>query len=845
MDEVEKAYVIATYPNSDEEPMGLTIKGNTREYICAHLNILNSIAKGKTFTVGNDKFKIAQASKKKGVVNCTVILNSENEDTGKADLKVYEPSKNKKKGATIEIRKISDFEFSYVEKLSQMIAFLLDQFLNEEERKKCSKAEGNFVCDVCKLETKSEPALKRHKKRLHSNDEQSKNCIDDLTYEFCSFKTKSRATLVVHKRVNHRNESLPVAKKRLASSYSCSKCNSTFKTEEKMDEHMKFQHELLLSSKKSDTNSPTSSPPRKRVTTDDIQNDVIKEKVDTVDDCETINISLRLAALESKHKEFEDRIDHLMQQRRLDSETIDKLNERIVYLELQMAQKDGEFFEVKPEHIPHLKGFRFFQRAIGNGRCLENCLALQLYQNQDKAVDIKKDVHTHMTDNWDYYTEKVGYPFHEQVGVGKNAEEIVINNSEEMKAFLKSDKSLLAYSNFHTLLAMANFFKISIHIFTHKKEKSYWSVVHPDMDFVMSSNVNAKKNRDLFLYHSFDNHYDLLVHSDDVLKVKVNAFPDGEKIEFANEDRSISEKSDMISKDRDIEELLQEVISCDDDVTMEERNLEETSSKKSEFVCTGCEAIFASQEEVMNHKRDSHTEFKCYICERIFKTKVEMKNHISGFHKDDVEIGCSDCVFEAKEALDLNEHLAIMKHKVSLNRKDKNYERCYTCDLAVDGYWSLMNHRKEYHPSNKKCKNFANGICQFGIKCWYVHEEDMMDTDDTLEKKVNKFECYVCGSSFTTKDEVKKHRKMNHSSLVAVCEKYLKGTCSRSENFCWYKHESNAKIQQKSMEKNIQNFPCSQPQALPPECLVQMMEALEGLGSKVENFKISIKKFIQ
>ena len=114
MDEVEKAYVIATYPNSDEEPMGLTIKGNTREYICAHLSILNSIVKGKTFTVGNEKFKVGQASKKKGVVNCTVLLNSEDEDTGKAELKFYEPSKNKKKGATIEIRKISDFGFSFV-----------------------------------------------------------------------------------------------------------------------------------------------------------------------------------------------------------------------------------------------------------------------------------------------------------------------------------------------------------------------------------------------------------------------------------------------------------------------------------------------------------------------------------------------------------------------------------------------------------------------------------------------------------------------------------------------------------------------------------------------------------
>ena len=120
-----------------------------------------------------------------------------------------------------------------------------------------------------------------------------------------------------------------------------------------------------------------------------------------------------------------------------------------------------------------------------------------------------------------------------------------------------------------------------------------------------------------------------------------------------------------------------------------------------------------------------------------------------------------------------------------------------------------------------------------------------MDTHDVSAKKVINFECYVCRSTFPTKDEVKKHRKKNHPSQVTVCEKNLNGTCIRSDSFCWYKHEGNVRNQPQTGKNLPQNFPSSQPQALPPECLVQMMEALEGLGSKVENFKLSIKNFIQ
>jgi hypothetical protein len=57
-----------------------------------------------------------------------------------------------------------------------------------------------------------------------------------------------------------------------------------------------------------------------------------------------------------------------------------------------------------------------------------------------------------------------------------------------------------------------------------------------------------------------------------------------------------------------------------------------------------------------------------------------------------------------------------------------------------------MNHRKNAHPSNKKCRNFPGGKCSFGIDCWYVHEEELMDVDESFknnpESESSTFKCY-------------------------------------------------------------------------------------------------------
>ena len=72
------------------------------------------------------------------------------------------------------------------------------------------------------------------------------------------------------------------------------------------------------------------------------------------------------------------------------------------------------------------------------------------------------------------------------------------------------------YSNGHEIIAIANLFKMRINIFTFKEKECYWSSIYPDPDFDFSSNMEPQGVSDLFLYHSYNNHYDLLVEPENL-----------------------------------------------------------------------------------------------------------------------------------------------------------------------------------------------------------------------------------------------------------------------------------------------------------------------------------------
>ena len=218
------------------------------------------------------------------------------------------------------------------------------------------------------------------------------------------------------------------------------------------------------------------------------------------------------------------------------------------------------------------------------------------------------------------------------------------------------------------------------------------------------------------------------------------------------------------------------------------------------------------------------------------------------------EWNCNDCAFQANSPNELMNHLKLTAHQPSQDIKEKRklfreYKQCYTCKLEFDGYWNLMEHRKSVHPSIKRCRNFPGGKCGFGNECWYVHEEQLMDIDESFndesKRMITKYKCNICDADFESKDWFMKHKKTSHEGHVPACEKFAKDICSRSDDHCWYIHllgkETPSSKDKKSPEN--QNSQLNQQQVFqeasvnpfPPDHLMQkMMEAMNMLCTKVE-----------
>ena len=72
------------------------------------------------------------------------------------------------------------------------------------------------------------------------------------------------------------------------------------------------------------------------------------------------------------------------------------------------------------------------------------------------------------------------FPYEETVGLGEYSETIIITTGEEMLDFLRSDDSLMVYSNTQELVAMANIYNININIFTYGESENKWTEISPD-----------------------------------------------------------------------------------------------------------------------------------------------------------------------------------------------------------------------------------------------------------------------------------------------------------------------------------------------------------------------------
>lgn len=497
-------------------------------------------------------------------------------------------------------------------------------------------------------------------------------------------------------------------RKRPLSNFKCDVCGSCFNTNDQLIDHLQGQHAEFES--KNISVSSSSSPPRKKPALKDMNLESTEEHLIYRFECGKSH-----EELENRIKSLEKSVVELQNQLLAGDKCIknnEKDNKAIAYMDIDNSvltetnspahknhetdeismniNASGNILPVHPSHVSLLKGYKSYFQVTGDGACLTNCASVHFFGTENNGPKLKKRLDHHIADNWDYYKDYIPLPYKETIGVGKAAREIEIHEEEEYLSFLRNDESLKVYTDSHEILALANLFKISIHIFSFGGKSVNWNHVSPDTNVDFNDiNEHAVETSDMALYHNWENHFDLLIKENSGVEI---------------EPQNIGNPSVLDSV---------ELLLCDDiDMTKDEKAIDDV------VALTDTPADIVKASEITKDK----SEVKCNFCANVFSNNKILQKHVENKHSKDGDCTCDNCPFQGEDATTLLRHLQITQHQPGINVKDKRQllkdpRECYTCKMVFDGFIRLMNHRKNTHPSTKQCKNFLAGLCQFESEC--------------------------------------------------------------------------------------------------------------------------------
>ena len=244
------------------------------------------------------------------------------------------------------------------------------------------------------------------------------------------------------------------------------------------------------------------------------------------------------------------------------------------------------------------------------------------------------------------------------------------------------------------------------------------------------------------------------------------------------------------------------------------------------FKCKDCDFEVDTEEEIREHIK-IHEEirepnFSCTPCGLSFARETLFRQHMTETHAHEDKFNCQQCDFQTNCGKLLENHKTLTGHDQSSEEVT-----CKTCKKTFRNMEKLRDHRREEHPSTLRCKYYNNPKCTFGTKCLYVHVDEM-DVEG-IEVELGE-KCKSCDKKFQSKNEVMKHRKVEHPMTVSECRDFKQARCLRNE--CWFRHEE---VRETSPQEK-QDFPKEVPQHKPPEhsqveqdnqkVIINMMEAM-------------------
>ena len=91
--------------------------------------------------------------------------------------------------------------------------------------------------------------------------------------------------------------------------------------------------------------------------------------------------------------------------------------------------------KVQDAHLALLDGYKYVYKADPDGACLQNAVAVHIYEDPNQGPKLKRDLNDHIAENWNYNRNNTTIPYHQTVGVCQVAYQIKIDNDDDMISF--------------------------------------------------------------------------------------------------------------------------------------------------------------------------------------------------------------------------------------------------------------------------------------------------------------------------------------------------------------------------------------------------------------------------
>ena len=165
------------------------------------------------------------------------------------------------------------------------------------------------------------------------------------------------------------------------------------------------------------------------------------------------------------------------------------------------------------------KGLYIDQFVVGhtkpNGKCGAGSAALHIYQNEDKSGEVMSVLNKALIQYWDRFGAFFSFPLSHPIGVGRNPK--LFNDYQELEDFLLDDVDANnLWMDYQWWQLLSNKFNITIHTLTSGSGAPRWTSVSHDPSLAMFEE-HVKEVPDLYLIHSDENHFDILIHKNNPL----------------------------------------------------------------------------------------------------------------------------------------------------------------------------------------------------------------------------------------------------------------------------------------------------------------------------------------